>query len=134
MDKLVKKFTSYEDIIKQLPDYEGVLLKFGSPTCPPCVAVDRGPLEDLNNTVNKELSRIHKKPVLFLSCDVSKDNLVELVSETFITPPTSIPAFYILKNNNNQLKFCDSATGYNMEAPQDWIKKFTSLIINCLNK
>ena len=132
MSLLIENFISYEDIQKKIKsnEYEGVLLKFGSDNCPPCRALDRGPLEELNNMVNEKL---HKK-LLVINCNLSKHNFTQLIAELKISMATSIPAFYLFKYNptNNLLDLKYESLGYNMADPRDWLSKMTNNIINYL--
>jgi hypothetical protein len=129
-EKLVENFKSYEDIKEKLKSdmYEGLLLKFGSDRCPPCKALDRGPLEELNTTVNKMLS----KKLLVINCNLTTDDLIPLIAETAIVPPSSIPAFFIFKYKDNKLTLCGENVGYDIHSPKEWIKNFAELIMDSL--
>lgn len=135
MNQLVENFISYEDIVNKLKTnkYEGLLLKFGSDNCPPCRALDRGPLEELNTMVNKILE-LNNKKLLVINCNLSKHNFTQLIAEMHISMATSIPAFYLFKYNTTtektQLKY--ECLGYNMAASREWLQQMTNNIINYL--
>ena len=136
MNKLVKNFTSYTDIqtLLKTNNYAGLLLKFGSDSCPPCRALDKGPLEELNEKINKKLLN---KQLLVINCNLSTHNFTELIGETHIVMPRSIPAFFLLKFNpvkENLLDLKYEFLGYNMAEHSKWIENITNNIINSLEK
>jgi hypothetical protein len=135
MSLLVENFVSYEDIKNKLKtdNFSGLLLKFGSDNCPPCRALDRGPLEELNTMVNKKL--LNKK-LLVINCNLSKHNFTQLIAEFHISMATSIPAFYLFKYNpvkNNLVELKYECLGYNMAESKEWLEQMTKNIINYLS-
>jgi hypothetical protein len=131
MSQLVENFISYENIMNKLKtnEYKGLLLKFGSDNCPPCRALDRGPLEELNNMVNKSLDN---KKLLVVNCNLSLHNFTQLIAEMHISMARSIPAFYLFKYNENkqltELKY--ECLGYNMADAKEWLQQMTSNIVS----
>lgn len=130
---LIENFISYKDILSKLKtnEYAGLLLKFGADTCPPCRALDRGPLEELNNMVNSRISHLNKK-LLIVNCNLSKDHLIELIAESHITPPTSIPAFFLFKYDITKPNLLDlkyESLGYNMADSKNWLEQMANNII-----
>jgi thiol-disulfide isomerase/thioredoxin len=135
---LVQNFISYDSLLNSFQNtgiYDSLLLKFGGEKCPPCRALDQGPLENLNKLINNSLEKNNKKKLLIINCDVGKDDLIELINKTNIIPPKSIPAFFLLKYNedNNQFIFLNTSVGYDMLEPTKWLDNFSQLIIKYLN-
>lgn len=133
-EKLIKNFISYEDILDHLKDnkYSGLLLKFGGERCPPCRALDRGPLEEVNVYVNRELSKRQEKMLLVINCDVNHPNITPLMAEISIPSFRSIPAFFLFKYLNNKLILKNESMGYDMAEPKIWFNSFTKIILNSL--
>lgn len=134
MNQLVENFISYESLQNKLKanEYIGVLLKFGSDNCPPCRALDRGPLEELNNMVNKKLA---DKKLLVINCNLSKHNFTQLIAELHISMATSIPAFYLFKyipEKTNLLELKYECLGYNAAESKEWLQRMSQNIINHL--
>ena len=135
MNQLVENFISYESLQTKLKtnEYVGVLLKFGSDNCPPCRALDRGPLEELNFMINKKLG---DKKLLVINCNLSINNFTPLIAELKISMATSIPAFFLLKYNptkNNLLDLIYECLGYNAAEAREWLEGMTKKVINYLN-
>ena len=131
----MKNFISYLDIQNELKtnNYNGVLLKFGSERCPPCRALDMGPLEELNNLVNRRL--LNNKKLLIVNCNLSIHNFTELIAETNISLPNSIPAFFLFKydmTKSNLLNLKYESLGYDMYNPQKWLENMTNIIVDNL--
>ncbi len=130
-----ENFTSYEEIETKLKTdkYIGVLFKFGTETCPPCKALDRGPLGDLNKMVDAKLP--NGKKLLIINCDTSKDNLRKLTTKTHIALPNSIPAFFLFKYNpakGNLLDLKYESLGYDMYNSKKWLENMTNIILENL--
>ncbi len=132
----VKNFTSYDDIKLNLRSgfYSGLLLKFGSETCPPCVALDKGSLADLTFAVN---SQLEGSQLLTISINLSKQNPEILFTKLNIPEherPHSIPAFYLFKYNIQEetLLRTMNERGYDMQNPKKWIENFSKLIVSKL--
>lgn len=127
---LVENFTSYTNLIEKLlsGNYACLILKVGSERCPPCVALDQGPLEELTKLINQNLS--NNKECLTVNINVSKHHGVEeLFNHLKINLPDSIPAFYIFSYNNNKLTFIREDRGYDMQNPLAWRQNFVKILL-----
>jgi len=134
-EKLVKNFISYEDIMDQMKTqrYSSLLLKFGGERCPPCRALDRGPLEELNVYINKELLKKGTQTLLVVNCDVNHPQITPLLAEMTLPSFNSIPAFFLFKYINNKLVLRNESRGYDMAQPKVWFENFAKLILSSLN-
>jgi hypothetical protein len=131
----MNNFISYNHIQEQLKtnQYVGLLLKFGSDRCPPCRALDAGPLDKLENMINEKIS--NGKKILLVNCNLSHHNFTELIAETYISMPSSIPAFYLLKYNpakNNLLELKYETLGYDTYNPKKWLDEMCNIIVENL--
>lgn len=128
--KYVKIFSSYEDLVLELVSnkYIGLILKVGTDRCPPCLALDKGPLENVANTINKKLD---SKEILVVNVNLSKNEAFaeELFEKLQINMPRSVPTFYIFSYKDNQLSLCETTAGFDMSNPEYWEKNFTDMII-----
>lgn len=136
-NKLVKNFISYKVFSEIISNekFSSILLKIGGERCPPCKALDNGPLEELNLILNEELSKINKNNILIFNCDLENPELYNLIINLNFSVPKSIPAFYLfLPNEKNFLNFIFSSFGYDVSYPKKWLSDFSSLILEKICK
>jgi hypothetical protein len=132
-------FISYGKIKEELKTnkYAGVLIKIGSSTCPPCKALDKGPLDNLNRMVNEKLPKNKKLLIINFSLDKgnNKDDFMTLLNTLGIKVPNSIPALFLFKynpTNKNLLELKYETLGYDMWNPNKWLNEMVNVIINHL--
>lgn len=126
---LVKNFISYTRIVEELIDsnYVCLIIKVGSDRCPPCVALDNGPLDELTKAINKGLNG---KECLMINVNLSKqEGVEELFTKLQLSPPDSIPAFYIFAFKDNKLTFLKEDRGYDMQNPLAWRRNFAQSLL-----
>lgn len=129
----VKNFVSYEHLVEELikGNYACLMIKVGSERCPPCVALDQGPLEELTKLIEKSLPE--GKECLTINLNISKQSGVEeLFDKLKINPPDSIPAFFCFSFKDNNLKFMREDRGYDMQNPLSWRQNFAKTFLEKL--
>jgi hypothetical protein len=128
-----ENFVSYSHLQEQLKSgkYSGVLIKFGTDRCPPCKALDKGPLDKLEGMINKKLA--DGKKILIIVCNLEKDKLQELFIKLNINSFKKIPAIFVYGiNKDDSLVLKYKTTGYDTGNPEQWLNEISNEVVTNL--